>query len=123
MIGEPPLNSALPTSTAGAVWPKPWGNWFTQVFLALFGWKRTFYGTVNNDFGLIAAQGQATTTATVTGARVGDIVIARAPVAVNGLAVDATVTADDTVTLRVFNYSAGGINPASQTYSILVVQQ
>lgn len=41
MISEPPLNSMLPVSDANAksvgsaIWPKPWGNWFTLAWQQL----------------------------------------------------------------------------------------
>jgi hypothetical protein len=100
-----------------------WLEFFRSVFYALFGWKRSMTATLTHDFGLIAAQSQATQTLTVQGVRVGDAVIARPTTAVNGIAIDATVTANDTVTLRALNYSAAGIDPASQTYRVLVLQQ
>ena len=87
------------------------------------GWKTTYYATLAHDFGSINAQVQSTQTATVTGARVGDIVVVRPTTAVNGIIVDGTVTADNTVTIRAVNYSAAPIDPATQTYNILVFQQ
>jgi hypothetical protein len=50
-------------------------------------------------------------------------VLVRPTTAVNGIILDGTVTADDTVTLRAVNYSAGAIDPASQTYRVIVFQQ
>lgn len=39
-LGNAPLQSALPVSGAGATWPKPWGNWLTQIWQALaYGWQ------------------------------------------------------------------------------------
>lgn len=87
------------------------------------GWKTTYYATLTHDFGNINAQTQATQTATVTGARSGDVVIVRPTTAVNGIIIDGTVTADNTVTIRAVNYSSGAIDPAEQSYKILVFQQ
>lgn len=123
MIGEPPLSSSLPFVRNMATWPKPWGNWFTQVFLSIFGWKKTYFGTLTHDFGLIAAQDEATQTVTITGARSGDMVFVRPTTAVDGIIVDGTVTADNTVTVRALNYSSAGIDPDSQVYNVLVFQQ
>ena len=123
MIGKAPVDGLLSIVRGYATWPNVWASWFTQVFNALFGWKRSYYGTLTHDFGSINAQVQATQTATVSGARVGDIVIVRPTTAVNGIILDGTVTADDTVTVRAVNYSSGAIDPASQTYVILVIQQ
>lgn len=100
-----------------------WLEWFRSVYYGLFGWKRTFTASKAHDFGNIAAQGEDTTTVTVTGVRSGDAVVVRPTTAVNGIAIDGTVTANDTVTIRAFNYSSGAIDPASQTYRVIVFQQ
>ena len=123
MIGKPPVQAPLPLEDRSATWPNVWASWFTQVFLSLFGWRKTYYGTLTHDFGSINAQVQATQTATIAGARSGDSVMVRPTTAVNGIIVDGTVTADDTVTVRAVNYSAGAIDPASQVYRITVFQQ
>lgn len=123
MIGKVPADGMLPVVRGMATWPKVWASWFTQVFIALFGWKATYYGTLTHDFGSISAQSQATQTVTITGARVGDMVIARPTTAVNGIDISGTVTADDTVTVRASNYSSGAIDPASQVYNVMVFQQ
>jgi len=108
---------------AAGVGHPPWLEFFRSVFAALFGWKRTFTATKTFDFGSIAAQAQATTTVTVTGARSGDAVLVRPTTAVDGIIVDGTVTANDTVTIRAVNYSAGAVDPASQAYRVIVFQQ
>lgn len=122
-IGQPPLQSTLPVMREMAVWPKPWGNFFTSLWQAIFGWSHTFSGSLTHDFGLIAAQSQSTTTLTITGVAVGDAVIVRPTTAVNGIVLDGTVTAANTVTIRAVNYSAAGIDPASQIYNVIVFQQ
>lgn len=123
MIGTVPTKSELPVSNGVATWPQPWQNWLTQVFLALVGWRKTYYATLTKDFGNINAQVEATQTVTVAGARVGDMVMVRPTTAVAGIILDGTVTADNTVTVRAVNYSAGAIDPASQVYRVLVIQQ
>lgn len=115
-INNPPLRD-------DPQFPPSWATWFTQVLSALFGWRKTYTGTKTHDFGSINAQLQATTTVTVTGARVGDAVIVRPTTAVDGIIVDGTVTADNTVTIRAVNYSAGAIDPGSQTYRVIAFQQ
>lgn len=87
------------------------------------GWKKTYTASLTHDFGSINAQTQATQTVTVTGARSGDAVIVRPTTAVNGIILDGTVTAADTVTVRAVNYSSGSIDPASQEYRVIVIQQ
>jgi len=122
-INAPPLASQISTRKETVIWPRPWGNWMTQVFLALFGWTRTYTGVLTYDFGSIAAQSQATTTATITGVRSGDALIVRPATAVNGVILDGSVTADDVVTIRAVNYSIGAVDPGSQNYRIIVFQQ
>lgn len=42
MISEPPLSSLLPVTDEQAGWSKPWGNFFTQIWLQLTnltGWQ------------------------------------------------------------------------------------
>lgn len=125
-VSEPTLDP-LPIQDAGgkkmAGWPRSWATFFTQVWLSLLGWTKTYYAIKSFDFGLIAAQSQATTTVTVDGARTGDSVLVRPSTAVNGIILDGSVTTDNTVTIRAVNYSAGGIDPALQTYMVIVFQQ
>lgn len=121
-ISSPSLQN-LPVQGSSASWPNVWGTWFSEVWQALSGWTHTSTKTLTYDFGLIGAQSQATTTLTLTGARVGDAVMVRPTTAVNGIIVDGTVTANDTITVRAVNYSTGGIDPASQVYRVIVFQQ
>jgi hypothetical protein len=107
----------------GGVWPKPWGNFFALLRASLAGWTRTMTTTLTHDFGSINAQTQATQTVTLAGASVGDAVIVRPTTAVNGIIVDGTVTAANTVTVRALNYSSGSIDPASQVYTVIIFQQ
>ena len=127
-ISQPRLES-LPvaleerTKELKASWPRSWATWFTETWQALLGWRVSYYATLSHDFGLIPAQSQSTQTVTVTGARSGDSVFVRPTTAVNGIIVDGTVTAANTVTVRAVNYSAAGIDPATQIYRITVLQQ
>ena len=115
MINNPPFREPFGSPA--------WQSWLTQVQTALQGWKKTYTATKTHDFGSINAQVEATTTVTVLGARVGDAVSVRPTTAVNGIILDGTVTATDTVTMRAVNYSAAPIDPASQVYRVIVVQQ
>lgn len=128
MISQPSLMSLeviedSKTKKMSAVWGLTWGSFFTEIWRALFAWKHSFTGTVIFDFGSISAQSQAVTTMTLNGVRTGDAVIVRPTTAVNGIILDGTVTSDNTVTIRAVNYSSGVIDPASQTYRVLVFQQ
>ena len=118
-----PVEQDSRTKEWTASWPRSWATLFTEIWQALLGWRVSYYATLAHDFGLIAAQSQATQTVTVTGARSGDSVIVRPTTAVNGIIVDGTVTAANTVTVRAVNYSSAGIDPATQIYRVTVLQQ
>lgn len=125
MISEPILQN-LPVvgdKNKTAAWTRNWATFFTEIWRALMGWKVSYFATLTHDFGSINAQSQATQTVTVTGARSGGVVIVRPTTAVNGIILDGTVTAADTVTVRAVNYSSGAIDPASQVYNVIVFQQ
>ncbi len=76
------------------------------------------------DVAEVAAATSAEQTFTVPGLRVGDFVFVNVPSTINdGLGVaGARVFATDTLALRFVNATAGALNPASATYSVLVVR-
>lgn len=98
-------------------------EFFRSIFYALFGWKRSYTALKTFDFGNIAAGGEATTTVAVPGARQGDAVIVTSKTKVVGLGVDGFVLANDVATIRRFNYSLGAIDPASDDFRVVVLQQ
>lgn len=100
-----------------------WLEFFKSVFNALFGFKRTYTATKSIDFPNIAAQGQQSATVSVPGARQGDAVIVTAKTQVNGLDVFGFVSANDTVTIVRFNYSAGAIDPVADDFRVICFQQ
>lgn len=108
-------DSLLPTPS--------WLEFFRSVFFALFGWKRSFTALKTFDFPNMAAGGQSTTTVAVLGARQGDAVHVSAKTPVVGLGVDGAVTANDVVTIRRFNFSTGAVDPASDDFRVVVLQQ
>ena len=120
MNNLPPLSEAL---FDGATPPlsRGWSNWFTGVFLGLM-WKKSFNATTTLDFGSIATQSQATLTTTVTGARSGDAVQVTPANDVSGIIFIGVVTADNTVSVYAKNFSTGSVNPPSQVYRIIVLQ-
>lgn len=122
-IGVPPLSSPLPVNDEQAMFAKPWGNWFTQVFLSIFGWQKSYTGTLSKTWGLIGAGAEASQTATVTGARSGDSVHVQPVTKTAGIAEVGVVTANDTVTVYAMNTTAAGLTPGAKTYRILVWQQ
>lgn len=120
MNNLPPLNEALFEGAIPAL-KGGWSNWFTQVFLGLT-WKKGFNQTATLDFGSVAAQTQTGLTVTVTGVRAGDSVHVTPTADISGIIFAGVVTAADTVTVYAKNFSAGAVNPASQTYRVLVLQ-
>lgn len=74
------------------------------------------------DFPSIAAASQASLTITVTGAAVNDEVIMGLPAApAAGIVFNAFVSAANTVTIRATNVTAAPVDPASATYSVIVL--
>lgn len=122
-INALPERSELVVSSSILTATKPWLEFFRSVFFALFGWKRSYTALATIDFGLIAAGGELTSTVAVTGVRQGDAVHVSAKTPVAGLGVDGAVTANDVVTVRRFNFSTAGVNPASDDFRVVVLQQ
>ena len=118
MNNRPPLNEGL--FDGAATLSSGWSNWFTQVFLGI-PWKNGLSKTATLDFPSVAAQSQQSLTATVTGARVGDFAMVSGS-DVSGIIFSAAVTANDTVTVYAKNFTAGSINPASQSFKITILQ-
>lgn len=74
------------------------------------------------DFPSIAAAEQQSLTITVTGAAVNDEVILGLPAAPTaGIVFNAFVSAANTVTIRATNVTASPVDPASATYSVIVL--
>jgi len=78
-------------------------------------------GTIAVDPASIAATTRGAITFTLTGAKVGDVIVAQPPAALNDDLVfcGADVTADNTVTLYIYNPTAGPIDDTSQTWRYL----
>lgn len=80
-------------------------------------------GTGTIDLGSIAAGAVSTFTITVTGCRVGkqqSVAVAGPPALEANLMAWGIVTADNTVTIRVHNPTAGAIDPVSATWGCRV---
>lgn len=109
--------------TAGDLWRSGgnilWRNASSQT-LTLCG---VLTATATLDFPSINAGATAELTMTVTGATVGDAVFMGAPSTFNaGLTISAFVSATNTVTVRVFNGTAGAINPASSVFRAVIAR-
>jgi hypothetical protein len=82
------------------------------------------FGTAYQSQTSVAAVTQASFTGTVTGANVGDHVIATPPTALGGrMSAFARVTADDTVTVYINNPSAASQSLTVGTWSLAVIKQ
>ena len=111
MNNRPPLTENLPVETdqrssqVFARLTQGWTNWITQVFLCL-PWRNGFNVTATLNIGSAAAGAQASiTTSDVT-----------------GIVFTGVVTADNTVTVYAKNFTVGAIDPSSQVYRIIVLQ-
>ena len=80
--------------------------------------------TTTIDLASVAAATSAEQTFTVPGLRLGDFVFVNIPSTLNnGLGIaGARVSANDTLALRVMNATAGALDAASATFSVLVVR-
>lgn len=95
----------------------------TWVAFGAVGLSAALQATATLDWGSIGAQAAADKTVAVTGAAVGDIVAASPNTTLEaGLAFNAWVSAADTVTIRLHNYSAGAIDPASRSWKVAVLK-
>ena len=98
------------------------GSWVEESFTSAR--QLIFSGSATYDAPSIAAGGTTTTTVTVTGASVGDYV--RSPsfgVSLAGLMATAYVSSANTVTVVLYNPTAGAIDLASTTLSIEVMKK
>jgi len=122
-IGVPPLSSALPVAAERAAFTQPWANWLNAVFLSLFGWRKSYTGTLSKTWGLIGAGAEASQTVSILGAQTGDSVHVQPATKTTGIIEVGVVTAVDTVTVYAMNTSAGGITPGAKLYRIVLWQQ
>ena len=84
---------------------------------------RVLRATATLDFPSISAQSQQELTVTVTGAAVGDPAMVAPPAAPNAsLVYWAYVSATNTVTVRAVNPTAGAIDPASASFTVMVLK-
>lgn len=78
-------------------------------------------GTATLDYGSIAANISIDLTITVNGARANDPCVAAPPAAPDAeITFTAFVSANDTVTVRAANNSAGAVNPAAGLFRVMV---
>ena len=80
-------------------------------------------GSVTWDIPNLASLANSSTTITVTGAVVGDMVVVSPAMPSAGVVVAGDVTSADTVTIRGHNASGGAVDPPSTTYRVKVIRQ
>lgn len=102
-----------------------WASWVTGIARAVGFVNSTLTSTAALNFPLIAANGGTQDlTVTVTGVRASDpqpVVTIGLPAGLDaGVVFHGFVSADDTVTVRATNTTAGAINPASATFRVEV---
>ena len=100
---------------------RQWIDFFFSIYNAVGLAKTTKTVAATIDFASVGAGLTVTNTVTVAGARANDEVKLGLPATLDaGLCWDAHVSADDTVTIRATNITAGAIDPASATYRVTV---
>lgn len=122
MNNNPPLQEGYTIAGLYAALTTGWSNWFTQVFQALSGWNKGITTTAMLDFPNIIAQGQQILTASVQGARAGDAVVIQSASSQSGVIFTGDVTTDNVVTIRACNFTTAAINPAAQSFRIIILQ-
>jgi len=100
---------------------RQWADFFIDIWNVGGLLRQIKVADFTIDFASIATHATVTSNVTVKGARANDIVTIGLPATVDaGVTFDAHVSADDTVTIRATNVTAGPIDPASATYRIMV---
>jgi len=114
---EAPIRSLL----VGGVWPPAWANWFSGVARALGGWSSSLTASAVLDFPNTLAGAQTALTVAVPGAIVGQGAMVLPAADVAGIAFKAAVTASGVVTVYALNCTGAAINPAGQSYRVIVL--
>jgi len=83
--------------------------------------QRFLYGSTTWNVADLAAAADESKEVTVTGAALGDFVIASLGVDIADMGISAQVTAADTVTVTVTNLTGGNVNLADTTLRVLVI--
>lgn len=79
-------------------------------------------GSTTHDLAQALTDTNTTTTVTIAGAAVGDVALVSPSAALEaGLSLYAYVSAANTVTIVVVNATAGTVNPAENTYNVIVI--
>lgn len=97
------------------------GDEITILLYADKNQRLNMSATLTHDFGSIADGARGSQTVTVTGAATGDHVLVTAPSLEAGGIATGYVSAADTVTVLVSNFSGGALDPASQDFIVLVI--
>lgn len=124
MNSNPRLQEKLTVSGLFASFTTGWINWFSDVKQALNAWNQSIPGmSASLNFPSIAAHTQSILTASVVGARGGDVVLVQPATYHAGILFNGYVTADDTVSIVATNITGAAVDPAADIFSIIVFQK
>jgi hypothetical protein len=116
-------NAPIQDTDDGKAMRPAWATWFSGIRRALGGWSQTLTGALQFDFGNIPSLGEATTTFTLTGARVGDVCIVQPSLYMNGFSYHASCDTDDIITIRCLNTTAFLTTPPDCIHRVIVFRQ
>jgi hypothetical protein len=113
------MNNPPPIAEGGL--SQAWANWFMQVFTCL-PWVKALSVKATLDFPSVAARSQQSLTATIKGARPGDAVQVTPASDPGTIVFTGVVTDKDVVTVYAKNFGIDPIDPDSQAFRIIVIQ-
>lgn len=124
MNSNPRLQEAFPLTEDGAgAKPSPgWASYFGDVNRALGGWGNGLTTSADLDFPSVSAGAQQPLTVAAKGARIGDTVVVQPLTFQAGITFQGYVISDDVVTVYASNITPGAINPAPNTFRIIILQ-
>jgi hypothetical protein len=98
--------------------------WLQSDNTGAMSWRPVFYGTVSVDPPNIDANTSTTFTVTITGVQTGDLVFLTPPSTLEGALIfqGASVTAANTVTIRMRNVTGAAVDGASLQWSYMVIR-
>ena len=121
-LGPPPIRTPLEVA-AGAVTIRsdsPMGKWLNRIFTTLSGIGPQIRGQALLNFPNTAAQTSSDLTISAVGSTPGQPVSLGAPAPPANSCFVAFVGAVDVVTVRFCNFSAGALNPGTDTFRVIV---
>jgi hypothetical protein len=123
-LRAPTSLSANTTYTLPASAPATSAAWLQSDNTGAMSWRPVLYGTVSVDPPNINANTSTTFTVTITGVQTGDLVFLTPPSTLEGALIfqGASVTAANTVTIRMRNVTGAAVDGASLQWSYMVIR-